>query len=303
GHGGDTMLFHSDLHLLLDKDIGIFMSFNSAGSPAAGGTRMVRAAIFHAFLDRYFPYEPPSPPTLSTAATDAARVVGWYQASRRNTSALRPLNLLSQVHVSASAEGILSVSMLTDAAGQPLHWREVAPLRYRQVHGQDRLVFVTDADGQVRYWTTDYIPPIEVFQPVPGAMSLGSAGPLMALSTVVMLITLLIWALGWWVRRHYRATLRRPAGGRWTRLSSRLGVLALVVVVVGWMVLIGNIGADPTLLLHGTAAPWMVLLYVFGVLALLGVVAMIVHAWRCWRVRPHSWWVRIGETVLALAAL
>src|SRR5699024_5349775 len=145
---------------------------------------------------------------------------------------LRPLNLLSQVHVSASPDGTLSVSMLTDDAGQPLHWREVAPLHYRQVHGQDRLVFVTDADGNIRYWTTDYIPPIEVFQPVPGTMSLGSVGPLVALSTVVMLVTLLIWALGRWVRRHYRATLRWPIGLRRTRLLSRLGALALVVVVV-----------------------------------------------------------------------
>ncbi|HET7301226.1 MAG TPA: serine hydrolase domain-containing protein [Oleiagrimonas sp.] len=301
GHGGDTMLFHSDLHLLLDQDIGFFISFNSAGNPAAGGTRMLRAAIFHAFLDRYFSYDASMPPALPSAAEDAARVVGWYQASRRNESALQPLNLLSQVHVTAAPDGTLSVSMLTDDAGQPLHWREVAPLHYRQVNGPDRLVFVTDADGDIRYWTTDYIPPIEVFQPVPAAMSLGSVGPLLGLSTLVMLVTVLTWGLGRWLRRHYRATL--PAGLRRTRLLSRLGALALFVVVVGWIVLIGNIGANPKLLLHGTAAPWMMLLYVLGVVALLGVVAIVVHAWRSWRAGSRTWWVRGGETLLALAAI
>ena len=32
GHAGDTNWFHSDLHLLLDRNVGVFMSFNSAGS-------------------------------------------------------------------------------------------------------------------------------------------------------------------------------------------------------------------------------------------------------------------------------
>ena len=31
GHAGDTEAFHSDLHLLLDKGVGVFMSFNSQG--------------------------------------------------------------------------------------------------------------------------------------------------------------------------------------------------------------------------------------------------------------------------------
>ena len=31
GHGGDTQWFHSDLHLLLDANVGFFVSYNSAG--------------------------------------------------------------------------------------------------------------------------------------------------------------------------------------------------------------------------------------------------------------------------------
>src|SRR4030095_17251040 len=51
GHGGDTVYFHSDLHLVLDKNTGFFVSYNSAGQ---GG--QVRLDLWHAFLDRYFPY-------------------------------------------------------------------------------------------------------------------------------------------------------------------------------------------------------------------------------------------------------
>ena len=34
-HGGDTVAFHSDLHLFLDKSVGIFVSFNSPGKQGA----------------------------------------------------------------------------------------------------------------------------------------------------------------------------------------------------------------------------------------------------------------------------
>jgi len=148
GHGGDTVVFHSDLHLLLDANVGIFMSFNSAGD--AGSAHVVRKAIFQAFLDRYFPKEAPTPATVSTAKADAARVAGWYQASRRNDSALRMLYLLGQVNVAAKPDGTLTVSMLTDYAGKPLQWHETGPLRYSEVNGKSQLAFVTDANGAAR---------------------------------------------------------------------------------------------------------------------------------------------------------
>jgi hypothetical protein len=56
------------------------------------------------------------------------------------------------------------------------------------------------------------------------------------------------------------------------------------------------------LLLHGTAAPWMLLLYVLGVVALLGVVAIVVHTVRCWFAQ-RGWLVRLGESLLGLVVL
>lgn len=303
GHGGDTVYFHSDLHLLLDKHIGVFMSFNSAGSPDAHGTLMVRTAIFDAFLDRYFPYTQPAQPTLATAQADAAKVVGWYQASRRNESALRMLYLTGQVNVGAQPDGTLAISFLTDYAGQPLHWREVGPLQYREVNGQDKLAFVTNPDGSIRYWATDYLPGVEVFQHVPGFKSLGSVGVLVAIAIAVLLASMLTWLVGWLLRRHYHAALDLSPALRRTRLLSRLGSLAMLACVLGWVALLVAAGIDENLLLHGSATPWMVLLYGLGVIALLGAVAILVHTWRNWRPAARSRWVRAGETLLALAAL
>ncbi|MGH7707687.1 MAG: serine hydrolase domain-containing protein, partial [Vulcanimicrobiaceae bacterium] len=50
GHAGDTEVFHSDLHLILDANVGLFMSFNSTG--ANGAVVRIRTALFAAFLDR-----------------------------------------------------------------------------------------------------------------------------------------------------------------------------------------------------------------------------------------------------------
>ncbi|HUB89281.1 MAG TPA: serine hydrolase domain-containing protein [Dyella sp.] len=302
GHGGDTVFFHSDLHLLLDQHIGVFMSFNSSGSAEAHGTLMVRTAIFDAFLDRYFPYTPPSQPTLPSAKADAAKVVGWYQASRRNESALRMLYLTGQVNVGAQPDGTLVVSFLTDYAGQPLKWREVRPLQYREVNGQDKLAFVTNPDGSIRYWATDYLPGVEVFQRVPGFKSLGCVGVLVVIAIVVMLATMLIWLAGWLVRRHYRRVLDLPAALLRTRRLSRLGTLAMLVSVLGWVALLVAAGIDENVLLHGAATPWMLLLYVLGVIALLGAVAIVIHTW-CNRSAARSRWVRAGEIVLAVAAI
>jgi hypothetical protein len=61
--------------------------------------------------------------------------------------------------------------------------------------------------------------------------------------------------------------------------------------------------ADQGLLLEGKATPWMYLLYVLGVLALLGVLAIVFHTVGCWRSPRRGRWVLLGETVLALAAI
>ena len=56
GHGGDTIYFHSDLHLVLDQKLGFFVSYNSAGRSSGGPGRL---NLWHAFLDRYYPHTAP----------------------------------------------------------------------------------------------------------------------------------------------------------------------------------------------------------------------------------------------------
>ena len=300
GHGGDTIVFHSDLHLLLDANVGIFMAFNSAGKH--GAVNDVRNDIFRAFLDRYFPWQPPSMPALASAKADAARVAGWYETSRRNQSALRFLYLLSQSHVAAQPDGTITVSTLVDSAGEPLHWREIGPLHYREVHGQSLLDFVTDAQGSILYWAAGDIP-VLVYQRLPGRMGMGTVGPLLTAAIAIALATLLIWLGGWRIRCHYGDALALTRAQSMTRRLSRLGVLAAIAAVFGWFLLVVAVSANELLLVRGGLATWMYLLYVLGVLALAGALAAIANAVQAWRAPRRSGWVRAGECLLAIAMI
>ena len=300
GHGGDTIVFHSDLHLLPDANVGIFMAFNSAGNH--GAVNDVRSDIFRAFLDRYFPWQPPSMPTRKSAKADAARVAGWYETSRRNQRALRFLYLLSQSHVAAQPDGTITVSTLVDSAGNPLRWRETGPLHYREVYGQALLDFVTDAHGRILYWAAGEIP-VLVYQRLPGRMGMAAIGPLLAIAIATALAALLVWFGGGCIRRHYGGTLVLTRAQLATRLLSRLGVLAAVAGLFGWFLLLVAVSANQLLLVRGGLAAWMYLLYALGVLALFGVLAVLANAAIAWFAPRRSRWVRVGEVVLTLAMI
>src|SRR5258708_28682491 len=75
GHGGDTELFHSDLHLILDSNVGFFVSYNSAGK----GEVSSRTILFAKFLDRYLPYTPPPASRVDDPTADAAALTCIYK--------------------------------------------------------------------------------------------------------------------------------------------------------------------------------------------------------------------------------
>lgn len=302
GHGGDTLAFHSDLHLLLDKNVGVFMSFNSAGKAPNGTAEAVRTDLFRAFLDRYFPYEVPQEKAIASAKQDAARVAGWYWPSRRENSGLRMLYMLTQVRVSALPNGDITVNMLKDSSGAVKHWREIGPLTYREVNGQSRLRFVANADGSIKWWVTDDFPPVELFQPVHGLFQHNWFVNLTAIGVAILVLTLLVWIGGAIARRHYRTRLVLTAGQFRLRLAARIGVILLLGLVAGWLGLLAWF-SQPLSLFHGSFDGPLILLYILGVLAILGAIAIVLDA--LWRIArgPGGWLCRTSEAVLALFAI
>jgi CubicO group peptidase (beta-lactamase class C family) len=295
-HAGDTTAFHSDMHLLLDKHVGLFISLNSLGKD--GAAENVRTGIFRAFLDRYYPYTPPVESTIAHPRADAVRVAGWYVPSRRIVSAFRIFNGLEQGSVTALPSGEIEVSLLKNLAGVPKRWREVGPLKYREIGGQTHLEFVTGSDGQVAYWISDDFIPVMLFQKVHGLAQKGRLTWMGSLCLAVLALTVAIWIGGAIVRRRFKTPLRITLREKRLRLASRVGVLLMLALVAAWVS-----AFDLLLNTNGSVNGALTVAYIVGVLGLLGALAVLVEAlWRLMR-GPGGWLVRAGEAVLALCAL
>ena len=297
GHGGDTVAFHSDLHLIPAKGVGFFVAFNSPGKE--GAVEDVRNNLFKAFLNRYYPFTAPNEPTVSDPQKDAARVAGYYVSSRRVARALGFVYALSQSQVTANADGTIEVSSMKDAAGDPMQWREVGPLRYREVGGPSHLVFGTDANGNVISWASDVSNMVSVEQRVNGLATLGALKTGITLLVAVLVLSLLIRLGAWIARRKLKLSLNLSKGENVIHAIARVGAIAFLVALIGWPMLLSNEAAILSPSLPGK----MIVLYVIGVIAIIGALAMIAEAAIRVARGPGGWFVRLGEIVVAIAGL
>lgn len=296
GHGGDTDVFHSDLHLLTADNVGVFMSLNSAGQK--GASEDVRVQIFRAFLNRYYPYTARQLPRVSTAKADAARVAGWYEASRREDRALPLVFALGETAVMPMPDGDIKVSMLVDPAGNPLRWHEVGPLLYQDTGGQSRVEFAKGFDGRL-YFATSEVIPVFIFQRVNGLKALGSLKVLIPLFMLILVISLLVRLGRWIARRKLKLKKGMSRERNWLSLAARIGAVLLPGTLVAWVVFLSNEAGllSPAFVTEVTA------LYVLGVIAIIGGVAIIAEAVMRILYGPGGWFVRTGEAVVALAAI
>ena len=298
GHGGDTGVFHSDLHLLPGKGVGFAIMLNSTGD--AGAAEQVRVAIFRSFLDRYFPYTPPREATVADPAKDAARVAGSYGSSRHTV--LRILTAISQSSVTPEPHGQIAESELTHLSGVPKHWREVGPLTWREVGGQAHLKFVAGKSGRVEYWVSDDTIPVDINPRIHGLGQSSQLKLLGAIFLAVMLLTVGIWIGGAIIRRRFRRPLVLSPRAARLRLASRLGAVAYLLLLVGWVAFFASL-TGLVALVGGELLGRFIPLYGLGVLALLGSLAMIANAALRLRAGPGGILARSGELLLGLAGI
>lgn len=301
GHGGDTTAFHSDLHLILSSNVGVFLSMNSGGKE--GASNQIRVSLIRAFLDRYFPHELAKDAPFDAAKQDASRVVGSYVSSRRKESALRLLWLIGQANVSAEANGDIKIDLLRDESGAPKVWRQIAPLRYREVGGQSQVVFVADDKGNILHFTTDDVIPVFLFQRAAPLEQSSVFGPATLSVLGIFALTLVIWIVGSILRWKYGSSLELTFGQLMWRLASRFGVLLFIAVAIGWLGLIALADVDESYLFGSRGAGLMTILYVIGVAAVVGGIAIIGNAFLRLSGGPGGILARGGELILAVAAI
>jgi CubicO group peptidase (beta-lactamase class C family) len=292
GHGGDTQYFHSDLHLVPNVQLGFFISYNSAGKSESSE----REAVWHAFLDRYFPFDPPQQ-SVAKSAEDIQTVSGHYIVSRRaDTTLLKIFTLAGETKVSGNDDGTLSVSDLKDPNGEPKKFREVEPLIFRDVNGQDRVGFKRDDSGNVRA-VIDF--PFMVFEKAPWYVNSAFQIPLIVAALTIIVLTVLLWPVMALIRRHYSRPLELSLQQRRVRLLVRLSCVLIIIFFAAFAVFFTMADKDIGLLSpHGN--PWLRLIQIVGWLGILGIFAALYRAWDSWRLK--RWWMAcLGDTLILLA--
>jgi len=295
GHAGDLISFHADLHLLLNDHVGVFVALNSLGKEVASSA--VRLALFEGFMDRYFPAPAAADKVMTTAMVHGRQLVGEYEPSRRGQSTFASLgNLLGSGKLTVDDDGTIRLSTLTGFNGQPKHWQEIAPYVWREVNGTARLEAILDGE-RVRYLSSNDLPPVAVWQPVPIRSRSSWNLPLLAGTVSVFAVTLILWPIAASMRRHYR----QPPAVRTPTSVRAVGALNLVFLV-GWLIFL--LVATTHLALLADANDWILrLLQLTGALGMVGSILVIMHSLRTWKDISRGWWVKIGNTALVVACL
>jgi len=296
GHAGDTLYFHSDLHLIPDAGVGFFVSHNSLGR----GNPPPRTTLWAMFLDRYFPYNASVTPTLESAKEDANAVSGSYILSRRSeTSFFRVATLIGELTVSPVGDGMIEVAQLTGPNEKPKRWREVAPMTFLEENGHDKLVFKPDQNGRMQM----ILPyPFFVGQRVGLFENNKVLLTVIGVSLLIMLLTLVLWPISWFVRRHYGHKLGLTPIERRLRLAVRI-VFVLVLFFMAAMTGLLVYASTHIWFLSDRGNTWFHLAQVIGVLGAIGTLVVLYNAIQSWRTREKRIWSKLQATLFVLACL
>ena len=300
GHGGDTVFFHSDLHLFLDKNVGLYISMNSLGK--GGAAQTLREELLQQFADRYFPAPEKNLPTLSTAKADGEAISGHYVSSRASGfNFLRMVALLGEAKVGIDKDNNLVVSSITDPSGSPRKWREVGHWIWQDTGGKDLLQALPDANGHVKMFSiTPYAPIIE-FLPAPASLNAGWILPVAAIAFLILLIAAIGWPTSALVRRRYKA--EAVLSGRPLQLyrGTRIAAWLFIALGIGWFIIISLLSSDLAALDDGLDI-WMRLLQLILIVAIVGTAVAIWNAVAV-TTAPGRHWVRtIWAILIALSA-
>jgi CubicO group peptidase (beta-lactamase class C family) len=282
GQHGHFNGFHSLLALFPEQHAGIFIA------TVGGDTGPLLRPLTEGFADRYFPPLPQlKQPTLTTGTVHAAQLAGRYTSSitsQSNVLALR--DLFHQSTISLGTDGSLITPMFS-----PAHWREVKPYLWVD-DATGRHLGAVVHDGKVRMLSIDTLSPTRAYLPATGPTPATLIGMLSLLLAVFALIALSWPAMAWLSRRHPSLALPEP-DERWYRLSRVTAVLYLLFAG-GWYLMLPRLGT-----LHLEMR--LLLLFLIGLLAVLGTVAVAVENGRAWR--GGHWWRRISGAALLLCCL
>lgn len=289
-HGGDTILFHSSLTLLPERNVGLFISTNGTG-----GAKAVEGMV-KAFYDRYFPAGEVNDPAVTQDFEQRAGLyAGEYFLARSNFTGIEKfLRLTTPVSVSVDT----NQDVLVNAMGSVNRFVEVEPgLLVERGNPESRLVMKQEG-GQVYLYPSSPF----VFIKTPWYAQVSLTLTIMIGGALLFLGVLIGWGVG---------ALRRLRDQTPRSLVERLAKWFAVLLGLDWLIFLVIFGSQMADVNPAFGVPnlFFEVPPVFGFLSvlttLLAVFAlgMLVSCVALWLKRVWSVKGRIGYSLLSLWAL
>lgn len=292
GHGGDTILFHTQLVLIPESQLGLFISCNEQASESAVNE------LRQVFMDYYYP--PPLSPVhepISSFEQNASLFAGSYRPTRSAYTNFEKLaSLFQEVRASPGPNDTLITSQLFQGSKK---WIEVKPLTFIPADGlpsRDGLVFGKDSQGHINYLFMK-LSPKTAYEKVPWHddininLSLLGGCILLFLSTLIWPMSLIIKRSPWKLKKP--ATIARLfAGG-----ASMINFLFLM----GLISLFLAKPADAEFLYSITT--FLIVLMAIALIAAILALGSVAFAALAWKNRYWDLSARIHYSLVVLALL
>ncbi|MGB9927881.1 MAG: serine hydrolase [Methanosarcina sp.] len=285
GHGGDTILFHTQLILVPDCKLGFFISCNEQNSEPAVNE------LVQTFKEHYYPVPVSSaskfPSSFKENEANASLFAGGYRPTRSAYTNFEKLaSLFQEIQVSSGPNNTLTTFQLTQGSK---NWVEVEPQIFSPASGQpseERLVFSRSPGSEVTHLFMK-LNPTTAYEKVPWNDDIKLNFPLLGICILFFLSTL-IWPIGVIFNRCPMKS-RKPASiARWFAGGASIinllfftGLISLFLTNPADAEFIYSISSFLILLLTGALT---------GALLALGSAVFMVFAWR------DNYWGFLGRT-------
>jgi hypothetical protein len=295
GHDGATMTFFSSLTLFPKHGVGIFVSRDGMGEITAPKDLRELPDPVTAIAQRFLA-KPPEPDMRDANLSGDAGMAGIYHWSRRaQSSFLRVSDLVSERVVKVDDAGSVRLHSAIWPFGTGEVLRRVGENLY-EGPGHIRLAFI---DGSSQSY---FAVPALRLQRVPWVLDVRWIAPAVAVSTTVVVLTLMAWPVAALWRFWRKKPWSEVSSDRRKYLAARLVLLVDAAVIAAAVVVFIRGTIDPTIF-NDALDHALIVLYALAWLGVFGAMASLWVAALFWRNGVGSRWSRIHHCLIAASTV
>ena len=124
----------------------------------------------------------------------------------------------------------------------------------------------------------------------------------LGISLALMLLTLILWPIAWFVRRHYGHKLELTSSERLLRIAVRV-VFALDLIFIAALFGLTMYGLTHLEIFSDRGSTWFRLVQMVGLVGAAGTLVVLVNAIAAWISKRRRIWGKLQATIMLLACL